>query len=599
MDTRKTAADESLTSTPLEYVQTVTFDGPIALELGATLPSVTVAYETYGTLNDAKDNAVFVCHALSHDSHVAMHDTDDGPGWWDSGVGPGKGIDTDKYFVICSNVLGGCRGTTGPGSKNPATDLPYGNDFPTITSGDMVDVQCRLVDHLGIDELLAVIGGSMGGQAAMGWGARHPERVRGVIPIASTPRVSSQTLAFDIVGRNAIMQDPNFRDGQYYDDGPRPDVGLALARMIAHITYLSPEAMSAKFEADRYQPRDVPVVFEQEFSVGSYLGYQGTRFVDRFDANSYIRITTAIDLFDLGTTPDEIASKLTACDARWLIVSFSGDWLFPPAESRKVAQGLLGMGKRVTYCNVPSDGGHDAFLLPDEVAFYSELVRAFLANLSAGDPATSEEGIPEKSGVFTKHRLDYDRICELIEPGASVLDLGCGAGGLLMQLRQRGHERLCGVEIDDQAVLSCCRNDLDVIHGDLEKGLSIFGEDQFEYVALSRTVQTIHNVIGATDEMLRIGRRVIVTFPNFGYHKLRAMLSEQGRAPESEGVLKYRWYNSPNVRFLSILDFEEFCRDQDIRIHQQIALDTETDRDVPDDEDPNLNADLAIFVISR
>jgi homoserine O-acetyltransferase len=253
MDTRDQAADGALTSGALKHVQHVTFDTPFELELGGALASVTVAYETYGTLNEAKDNAILVCHALSGDSHVAMHDGQDDPGWWDACVGPGKGIDTKKYFIICANVLGGCRGTTGPGSINPETHRPYGNDFPTITTRDMVDVQAMLVEHLGIESLLAVVGGSMGGQATMCWATRYPNRVRGIIPIATTPRVSSQTLAFDVVGRNAIMQDPNFRDGQYYDDGPRPDVGLALARMIAHITYLSPEAMNEKFEADRYQ----------------------------------------------------------------------------------------------------------------------------------------------------------------------------------------------------------------------------------------------------------------------------------------------------------------------------------------------------------
>jgi homoserine O-acetyltransferase len=598
MDTRDQAADGALTSGALKHVQHVTFDTPFELELGGALASVTVAYETYGTLNEAKDNAILVCHALSGDSHVAMHDGQDDPGWWDACVGPGKGIDTKKYFIICANVLGGCRGTTGPGSINPETHRPYGNDFPTITTRDMVDVQAMLVEHLGIESLLAVVGGSMGGQATMCWATRYPNRVRGIIPIATTPRVSSQTLAFDVVGRNAIMQDPNFRDGQYYDDGPRPDVGLALARMIAHITYLSPEAMNEKFEADRYQPRDVPVVFEKQFSVGSYLGYQGARFVDRFDANSYIRITTAIDLFDLGTTTEQIARSLCESGARWLIVSFSGDWLFPPAESRKVAQALLGIGKHVTYCNVPSEGGHDAFLLPDEIGFYGELIRAFLDELSS-DSSRDGDVVPAKTGVFTKHRVDYDRIVELIAPGSSILDLGCGEGGLLLQLRQRSHDRLCGVEIDEQLLLASARNGLDVIHADLESDLSMFADGQFDCVVLSRTVQTIHNVSRVMDEMLRIGRRVIVTFPNFGYHKLRTMLADQGRAPEAPGVLKYHWYDSPNLRFLSILDFEDFCKDQGIQVHRRIALDTEQGTDVPESSDPNLNADLAIFVVSR
>ena len=294
------SSDSVRSARPLRHAQYVTFDQPLNLALGGQLASVTVAYETYGQLNATKTNAILVCHALSGDSHVAQHDEQDDPGWWDIMVGAGKPIDTDRFFVICPNLLGGCRGTTGPGSTNPATGKPYGRDFPTITVGDMVEVQRRLLDHLGIGQLLAVVGGSLGGHQALTWATRFPERVQAVVPLATSARLTSQALAFDVVGRNAIRRDPYYHSGQYYAEKRTPEVGLAIARMIGHITYLSREAMRKKFDADRLHPRDVVTDFEKIFSVGSYLGHQGDRFVERFDANSYITLSMAMDLFDLG-----------------------------------------------------------------------------------------------------------------------------------------------------------------------------------------------------------------------------------------------------------------------------------------------------------
>ncbi len=594
------ATDAVRSARPLAHAQRVTFEGPFTLALGGELPSVTVAYETYGTLSPAGDNAVFIAHALSGDSHVAAHDADDDPGWWDAMVGPGKPVDTDRYFVICANCLGGCRGTTGPGEINPRTGKPYGRDFPTITVADMVDFHQRLVDYLGIDTLLAVLGGSMGGMLTMAWARRHPAKLRGAIPVATSAHVSSQALAFDVVGRNAILRDPDFRDGQYYDGGPAPDVGLALARMLAHITYLSPQSMDAKFDIDRYQPRDVPVEFEKTFSVGAYLGYQGSRFVDRFDANSYIRITTAIDLFDLGSTVDEIAHRLAHFGGRWLVVSFSSDWLFSPAESQRIVEALLSQGQSVSYASIESSFGHDAFLIDTEVARYGEAVRHFLASLEGlHTPLAADPAAPGSTGAFTGQRLDYQRIVELIDPGASVLDLGCGGGQLLSRLRQRGHETLCGVEIDEDAIVQALAAGLDVIHADLEADLGIFADNQFDCVVLSRTVQTIRDVPRVIDEVLRIGRRAIVTFPNFGYDQLRRMLADEGRAPQMPGILRYQWYESPNLRFFTITDFEVFCGERDITIERQVTLDTEAEAEIDAMDEPNRNADLAIVVLSR
>lgn len=593
------STDSVRTSRPLRYVQTAEFEEPMALELGGQLPKVTVAYETYGRLNAARDNAVLICHALSGDSHVAKHDDQDDPGWWDVLVGPGKPVDTNQLFVICPNLLGGCRGTTGPGSINPLTDKPYGRDFPTVTVGDMVEVQRRLMAHLGIEQLLAVIGGSLGGHQAMTWATRHPSAVRGVVVLATSPRLTTQALAFDVVGRNAILRDPHFHGGQYYDKPHGPSVGLALARMIGHITYLSPEAMSEKFEADRLKPRDVAVEFEKKFSVGSYLGYQGAKFVERFDANSYVTISLAMDLFDLGDTPEKLAESLGRSTCRWLVMSFSSDWLFPADQSRNIVNALLARNAPVSYCNIISSCGHDAFLLPDEVAIYGSMTSSFLQNLRPESPApeSQQESADGTTSIFQQHRLDYERIAELIPPGASVLDLGCGSGSLLLRLRQENNRRLVGVELSEQNVLTCVNRGLDVVQSDLNRELSAFGTGQFDCVVLSQTLQAVQDVETVLDEMLRIGRTCIVSIPNFAYHRLVRMLADQGRAPKSGGVLRYEWYNTPNIRFFTIADFEEFCRDRKIRVDHRITLDTETGTEVF--EDPNHNADLAIFTISR
>ncbi|MFP4355297.1 MAG: homoserine O-acetyltransferase [Phycisphaerae bacterium] len=592
------SSDDLRSAAPLQHVQTVELPGPIELELGDQLPVVEVAYETYGQLNEARDNAVLICHALSGDSHVARHDEADEPGWWDAMVGPGRYIDTDKYFVICNNCLGGCRGTTGPGSKNPATGRPYGQDFPTITIGDMVEVQRRLIDKLGIEKLLAVVGGSMGGHQALRWGTRLSDRVKGVVAVATSPRVSSQALAFDIVGRNAILHDPNFNEGQYYSSDQKPGVGLAIARMIGHITYLSRESMRQKFEADRHKPRDVPVEFEKRFSVGSYLGYQGAKFVDRFDANSYIAISMAMDLFDLGANRAELIESVRHSRCKWLVVSFSSDWLFSPAESREMVQALIHAGKDVSYCNVESDGGHDSFLLPEAMDVYGGMAEGFVSNLAGEDnsPRLAEALKPSPGSIFQTGRIDFDHVLELIAPSSSVLDLGCGNGLLLEQLRQLGHKRLMGVELSEQAILTCVRRGLNVIQADLNDWKGRFDDSQFDVVVLSRTLQAVRDVEGVVDEMLRVGRQGIVTFPNFAYYKLSKMLLEQGRAPDA-GLLHHRWYNSPNIRFFSILDFQEFCSRKGITIQRCIGLNTEAGMEVT--EDINRQADMAIVSVSR
>ncbi len=594
------SSDSIRSSRPLLYAQTAHFSGPLPLELGGCLPEVTLLYETYGRLNAAKDNAVLLCHALSGDSHVARHDGRDDPGWWDIAVGPGKCIDTDKYFVICPNVLGGCRGTTGPNSINPATGQPYGQDFPIITIADMVEAQKLLIDFLGIEQLIAVIGGSMGGMHVLQWAYAHPEKLRGAIALATACRLTSQALAFDVIARNAIRRDPCFRDGDYYQQENGPQVGLALARMLGHITYLSPESMRQKFEADRLSPRDVQTQFEKTFSVGSYLAHQGDKFVERFDANSYLTLSMAMDLFDLGNTHNDLVATLQSSLCDWLVVSYTSDWLFPPEQSRRIVDALLAAGKTVSYCNVNSSCGHDAFLLEDNLPSYGELIRSFLYNQHTGKAwirSGVEEPAPGPTSIYHAQRLDHMRLAELIPPGASVLDLGCGRGTLLALLKQKNHDRILGVEWDEQAVLACVRKGIPTIHADLNLGLKMFADQQYDYVILSQTLQAIKDVERVISEMLRVGRNAILSFPNLAYSKLRRMLYEQGKAPVATGLLRHQWYNTPNIRFLSISDFEDFCRDQDISIHQRICLDTEAGTEIEDNH--NLLADMAIYTLSR
>ena len=339
------------------------------LESGAKLGPVTMAYETLGTLSPGKDNVILVLHALSGDSHVAGYysENDTKPGWWEFMVGPGKGIDTDKYFVICANILGGCMGSTGPSSICDRKKVPYGLDFPVITIGDMVDAQKQLLDHLGIPKLLAVIGGSLGGMQVLEWSVRYPDMVAAAIPLATTTRHSAMAIAFNEVARQAIMADPNWKNGNYYGE-VKPDLGLAVARMIGHITYLSDEAMHQKFGRRLQDRANFSFDFDADFQVESYLRYQGKKFVERFDANSFLYITKAADYFDLERQNGNRSAVLAFSKARakFLVVSFTSDWLYPTYQSRAMVQAMKKNGLDVSFCEIEADWGHDAFLLPSD-----------------------------------------------------------------------------------------------------------------------------------------------------------------------------------------------------------------------------------------
>jgi len=377
-------------------VKTLTYHHPfpLLLESGETLPSLSLAYETYGRLNREKNNAILVCHALSGDAHVAgFHEGADKPGWWDTVIGPGKALDTDRYFVICSNVIGGCKGSTGPSSTNPETGRPYGAKFPVITIRDMVNAQKILVDHLKIGQLYAVVGGSMGGMQVLQWTVSYPDSVKKAVVIATTAYSTPQQIAFNEVGRKAIISDPCWNNGDYYGKA-LPAHGLALARMVGHITYLSNESMHEKFGRALQGKDRIGFDFSTDFAVESYLHHQGDTFTKRFDANSYLYITKAIDYFDL-TRDGSLTRGLAGVKAAFLVISVSSDWLYPPEQSQEIVSALTANEAEVRYCEIRSNYGHDAFLLESGQLNY--LVGRFLSHtivrdVMITDVQTIEEG---------------------------------------------------------------------------------------------------------------------------------------------------------------------------------------------------------------
>ena len=583
-------------------VRVVELQHPLELECGKRLAPIDVSYETYGTLNEAGDNAILICHALSGNAHVAGYNNpeDKKPGWWEGMVGPGKGIDTNKYFVICSNFLGGCSGTTGPCSMNPETGRPYGLDFPIITIADMVRVQKLLLDKLGIRRLLAVIGGSIGGMQVLQWAIAYPEMIDTAIPIATTTHLGAQSIAFDAVGRNAILSDANFANGQYHN-GQVPAHGLAIARMIGHITYLSEQGMRQKFgrqlrSADKYS-----YDLNSEFAVETYLDHQGQSFVERFDANSYLYITKAADYFDLARDYGSLEEAFANVLARFLVVSFSSDWLFTPEQSEAMVDALIANGKDVSYCNIASTYGHDAFLLEEGTlgAFLSSFLRAsHRPELRIERSLGSHQGRRLFSRFEQAHRarVDYELIGSLIEPGSRVLDVGCGDGDLLAKLTSDRKIEGKGVELDQDLVVGCIGRGIAIIQRDIERGLGSYVDKSFEYVILSQTVQTIKDPERVFKELLRVGRRVIVSFPNFAHWRCRLQLLLTGRAPVTR-QLPFRWYNSPNIHCLSLRDFEELCGKLGVTIEKRIPLVKTSPSPVR--LGPNLFAEQVIYVTSK
>lgn len=361
-----------------QQVRLFTAEEPLRMAGGALLGPVDVAYETYGELSPARDNAVMVCHALTGDAHAAgFHAGAERPGWWDNLIGPGKPLDTDRFFVICANLLGGCQGTTGPASTNPETGRAFGLDFPLLAMSDLVAVHRALIAHLGVDRLLAALGGSLGGMQVLEWSLTHPQEIANALVVAASSRLNAQNIAFSAVARRAIMTDRFFKDGRYAEEGVSPATGLAIARMMAHITYLSEAALEEKFgrEPNRRQPSIGGPGFGIDFAVESYLDHQGQAFLERFDALSYLYLTRVMDYFDPFSGPEPLAA-VTADPVNWLVMSFESDWRFGTEHSRRIVRKLEGAGQPVTFREIPSSWGHDSFLLP--VERYHATVRAFL-----------------------------------------------------------------------------------------------------------------------------------------------------------------------------------------------------------------------------
>ena len=581
-----------------QTIRVVDKEVPLKLDCGKRLALVDVAYETYGSLNEAGDNAVLICHALSGGAHVAGYnsESDSKPGWWDEQIGPGKHIDTNKYFVICSNFLGSCYGTTGPCSINPETGKPYGLDFPIITIADMVRVQKLFLDKIGIKQLLAVIGGSMGGMQVLQWAIEYPDFVKAALPIATTSHLGAQSIAFDAVGRNAITADPNFAEGQYTGDNG-PDRGLSIARMIGHITYLSEQGMREKFGRELRNANDYSYDFDSEFSVETYLDHQGQSFVERFDANSYLYITKAMDYFDLSKNYGSTKQALADVKSLFLVLSFASDWLFTPAEAEEIVDALIANKKDVSYCNVASPYGHDAFLLEPEIV--GTLISGFLEAThrpaaNKGAKAASKKWNHIEQG--RRSRVDYELIESLVEPDSRVLDVGCGDGELLAALTEGKNIKGEGIEFDQELIIASVKRGLPIIQRDIERGLSNYADKSFDTVILSQTLQTLKNPKKVFQEMLRVGRKVVVSFPNFANWRCRSQLFFAGKAPVTRG-LPFTWHNSPNIHFLSLKDFDEFCEKIGVRIEKKIAL--HRNRPSPIKFAPNLFAEQVIYVTSK
>ncbi len=578
--------------------QRARFDTPLPLACGVTLPAYHLAYETYGTLSADRTNAVLICHALNASHHVAgfYADEPDNVGWWDNMVGPGKPLDTDRFFVVGVNNLGSCFGSTGPTTRNPATGRPWGADFPVVTVEDWVDSQARLADHLGVSQWAAVMGGSLGGMQALSWAIRYPERIRHALVIAAAPNLSAENIAFNEVARQAILTDPDFHEGQFDAHGTKPRRGLRIARMLGHITYLSDQQMEEKF--GRALREGLNFSFASEFQIESYLRHQGEKFAEYYDANTYLRITKALDYFDpAAVAGGDLALALAPARCKFLVVSFKTDWRFPSARSREIVKALVDNRHDVSYADIEVPHGHDAFLLDD--ARYHALVRAYFDRIERDANVYSTfrlgkklaRGLEEMSTLV--RRADYATIAGWVGEGARVLDLGCGDGSLLALLAAERRATGYGIEIADADVQSSVARGVSVLQSDLESGLAGFEDASFDVVILSQTLQAMRHVEEIVAEMLRVGREAIVTFPNFGYWAHRWQILK-GRMPVSKS-LPYQWYDTPNIHLCTVADFDAFLAARRCVVENRIVLSGGR----PVTGLPNLRGELAIYRIRR
>mgnify|MGYP001231897608 FL=1 len=524
---------------------------PFKLENGE-LSNLELVYESYGSLNKERTNCILLCHALTGDHHAAgYHEGDEKPGWWNHLIGPGKPIDTNIFFVVCSNCLGACGGSTGPASNSfENISKIYGMDFPDFSIKDMIRAQKALLDFLEVKNIEAVIGGSMGGMQALQWVVDFPEFVQKALVIAATSRHSAQTIAFNEVGRRSIQGDPLWNQGDY-NQGSGPDIGLAVARMMAHITYLSDEGMEDKFGRDQ----QLDSTHDFEFKVESYLDHQGKKFVDRFDANTYIKLTKALDRFDL-VGDRGLDYTLSHVNSKVLVIAFTSDWLYTPEQNKEIVNAMLRIGKDASYLELDHKHGHDSFLInsPD----FLRTVSAFLIGKTEEEKKVKRESSSTHSRYDVKKEADFKIIDDWVEPSSKVLDLGCGRGALLEHLRDTKDVFGLGVDYDLNKATACVARGVTVCQEDIRKVLSNLKDNSFDWVIFSRMVEELEEPGKVILEALRVGKRVAISFVNYSYWKNRYRFLRSGVRIRNE-VYPEPWETSMLRNYFSVRDFELFC----------------------------------------
>ena len=538
-------------------------DGGFVLSTGGVLKEIEVAYERCGA-EMRGDNVIFICHALTGDAHVAgMREGDEKPtGWWDGMIGPGRAIDTRRWHVVCANVLGGCSGTTGPMSIEPGTGRPYGSRFPQYAFRDAVDVYRMFLRQIGVEHLAVLIGGSYGGLQVMDWVTRCPDEMDKACLIATSASLNTQALAFDVVGRASITDDPGWKGGDYYleGDGKGPKTGLAAARQIAHITYLSRELLQEKFgralqknfvEAPPEERAKRDAAFKTYFQIESYLDYQAMKFVKRFDANSYLHITRSMDLFDAAADFGSLDAACANIKAKCLVVSYQNDILFTEWQSKEITEGLLKSGKDVTYCHLEAGTGHDSFLT--DIEDLSGLVSGFISG--------------RRTKVMKWQKRHYAGIVGMVGEGAKVIDIGCGDGTLLSVLREEKKTKGDGVEIDIDKFKEAVADGHNLYWLDADEGLSMIPDAHYDVAVCSDTLQEVKNPRGLLREALRIADEAIVTFPNFAAYRIRLTLALRGRLPVSK-TLPFEWYDTPNIHCITLKDFKSLCDAEGLEIRE-------------------------------
>ena len=547
-------------------------EGGLKLAYGGVLKEIEVAYEECGAPNDGY-NTVYICHALTGDSHVAgIRPGEEKPsGWWEGMIGPGRAIDTNRYHVVCANVLGGCSGTTGPMSTNPDTGRPYGSAFPQYSFDDAVDVFRMLLKQLGVKKLAAVIGGSYGGVQVVNWMTRYPEEMEKVILVATSANLNTQAVAFSVMSRNSITDDPAWKGGDYYAEGEAegkcgegPRAGLASARQLAHITYLSRELLQQKFERRRQanfveapesERRERDRLFKTYFQIESYLDYQAGKFLRRFDANSYLHITRSMDLSDPCDRYGSLDEAFARVKAKTLVVSYANDILFPVWQSKEIVQSLMKSHKSVSYCHLESGTGHDSFLT--DIGHLSKVVGGFLSR--------------REVKVTESQKREYRSVVKMVKEGAHVIDIGCGDGSLLDVLREVRKVRGDGVELDIERYEEAIADGHDMLFDDVdENGIECAPDGHYDTAVVSDTLQEVKNPRGLLHEALRIADEAVVTFPNFAAYRIRLTLALTGRLPVSK-QLPFQWYDTPNIHCITLKDFKALCDAERIEIVEVAA----------------------------